>query len=182
MWICIPPVLWGVYWQPNNKQKAQWLCIYIFGAFSLMHRWPIQNYWNPDCIESNSKAPFPFNFISLSFILLQGQHKHQWIKSLHVWSLCMASPGFCNCNFPATLPASAPRLVYKNKASLEPAGNNFCVTLGCYVLGRNIKLTLNDKQFVVLIFSVFLPPVATLLLETSPRCLYDQHELPGFER
>lgn len=50
------------------------------------------------------------------------------------------------------------------------------------MLGRNIKLTLNDKEFVVLIFSAFPPHLfvnSTPLLKSSLKCLYSQL---GFER
>lgn len=59
-----------------------------------------------------------------------------------MWSLCPASPGFWNCNFPVTLPESALKLAHKNRASLEPAqvqdaGNSFCVSPGYYLLCGN---------------------------------------------
>lgn len=95
-------------------------------------------------------------YLSILSFFFSKPNTNDW-RFFYMWSLCPASPGFWNCNFPVTLPQSALKLAHKNKASMEPAqvkgaGNSFCVPLGYYLLGRNAKLTLNDKAFVVFIF------------------------------
>lgn len=152
-----------------------------------MHRWPFQMKLNPDCTKDHKKKEVLLHeILSQHLLFLFQEAQYQWLNNLYKWSLCLASPGsetaisqsrYLNLlsNWPTRprLDWNQPRCKVLETASVDT------ICLVKYKVDTEwqgvCRVDFSLLSSIPLCFS-------TLSFVWSPRCLYNQHEMLGFER
>lgn len=141
-----------------------------------MHRWLFQAKSNLDCTKGNNKGSSALNLISASSLFISRSPATTTEDFICVVSVPSIS-WLLKLQFPSHITWTCSQTGHRKKDSLglaqvQGAGNNFCASPGYYLLGRNTKLTLNGKEFVVFIFLF-------CLLFTFVSQLYPSSGVPG---